>query len=275
MKSLRLRTTLLCLTAAVVLCAAAAGAYLYKKDLLHLPIPEEYALPILMYHHLVADGEACNDMTVTVGRMEKDLQWLQDNGYHTVLPRELASGEPLPEKAVLLTFDDGYRSNYELLFPLLKKYQMKAVISVITYMQDFSASDFITWDMCREMTESGLVEIGSHTYYLHNLGDLGGNFVPDGINGIQRDPEESDEEFKTRVLDDIQKSYDLISQEVGPVTFFAYPFGVTEPDAEDLINTLFPVTVVTKNGTADLRKGLHQMPRITVTMNKELDTILD
>lgn len=94
-----------------------------------------------------------------------------------------------------------------------------------------------------------------------------------GTTGVYR-------EFKMdtddgRVLDDIQKSYDLISQEVGPVTFFAYPFGVTEPDAEDLINTLFPVTVVTKNGTADLRKGLHQMPRITVTMNKELDTILD
>ncbi len=274
MKALRLRTIVLCVLAAAVLCAAAAGAYLYKKGMLHMPIPEEDALPILMYHHLVADGEECNDMTVTVGRMEKDLKWLQDNGYHTVLPRELAAGDPLPEKPVLLTFDDGYRSNYELLFPLLEKYQMKAVISIITYMQDVSASNFISWDMCREMTESGLVEIGSHSHYLHNLGDLGGNFVPDGINGIQRDPEETDEEFQVRVLDDIQKSYDLITQEVGEVTFFAYPFGVTEPDAEDLINELFPVTVVTKNGTADLRKGLHQMPRMTVTMNKELDTIL-
>lgn len=274
MKALRLRTIVLCVLAAAVLCAAAAGAYLYKKGMLHMPIPEEDALPILMYHHLVADGEECNDMTVTVGRMEKDLQWLSENGYHTVLPRELATGEPLPEKAVLLTFDDGYRSNYELLFPLLEKYQMKAVISIITYMQDVSASNFISWDMCREMTESGLVEIGSHSHYLHNLGELNGNFVPDGINGIQRDPEETDEAFQVRVLDDIQKSYDLITQEVGEVTFFAYPFGVTEPDAEDLINELFPVTVVTKNGTADLRKGLHQMPRMTVTMNKELDTIL-
>ena len=161
MKALRLRTIVLCVLAAAVLCAAAAGADLYKKGMLHMPIPEEDALPILMYHHLVADGEECNDMTVTVGRMEKDLKWLQDNGYHTVLPRELAAGDPLPEKPVLLTFDDGYRSNYELLFPLLEKYQMKAVISIITYMQDVSASNFISWDMCREMTESGLVEIGS------------------------------------------------------------------------------------------------------------------
>ena len=109
-----------------------------------------------------------------------------------MLPRELAGGEPLPEKPLLITFDDGYRSNYELLFPLLQAYQMKAVVSIMVYMQDVSADNFLSWDMCREMADSGLVEIGSHAYSLHNLGDLGGNFDPGGINGIQRDPEESD-----------------------------------------------------------------------------------
>lgn len=127
-------------------------------------------------------------MTVTAGRMEEDLKWLRDNGYHTVLPRELADGEDLPKKAVLLTFDDGYRSNYQLLYPLLEKYRMKAVISIITCMPDLPADNFLSWDMCREMTDSGLVEIGSHTNHLHNLGDRGGCFVPGGINGIQRDP---------------------------------------------------------------------------------------
>ena len=74
------------------------------------------------------------------------------------------------------------------------------------------------------MADSGLVEIGSHAYSLHNLGDLGGNFDPGGINGIQRDPEESDSAFEARVLGDIQKSHDRIAQEVGqPVTFFAIP----------------------------------------------------
>ena len=57
-------------------------------------------LPVLMYHHVVPDGQACNDMTVTAGRLEQDLRWLAENGYETVLPRELAAGEPLPEKAV-------------------------------------------------------------------------------------------------------------------------------------------------------------------------------
>ena len=251
-----------------------ASAAFWSAALRQAPVPAKYALPVLMYHHLVADGEPCNDMTVTAGRMEEDLKWLRDNGYHTVLPRELADGEDLPKKAVLLTFDDGYRSNYQLLYPLLEKYRMKAVISIITCMPDLPADNFLSWDMCREMTDSGLVEIGSHTNHLHNLGDQGGCFDPDGINGIQRDPAESDEEFRARVLDDIQKRYDRITWEVGRPTFFAYPFGVVEPEAEDLIGELFPVTAVTRPGITDLRKGTRQMLRLTVTMDTPLEKLL-
>lgn len=231
-------------------------------------------LTVLMYHHIVEDGKTCNDMTITVSRMEKDLRWLKDHGCHTVLPRELADGDPLPKNPVLLTFDDGYRSNYELLYPLLQKYQMKAVISIIVMMPDVGADNFLSWDMCREMAGSGLVEIGSHSYGLHNLGDLGGNFDPDGVNGIQRKPDESDDDFKIRVLDDIQKSHDLIEKEVGQKdTFFAYPFGVKEPDAEEFVDNLFPVTAITKSKIADLHKGLHDLPRVTVTMNRDLSSI--
>ena len=74
-------------------------------------------LPVLMYHHVVEAGE-CNDMTVTAQKLDADLTWLQENGYQTILPRELAEGGPFPDKPVLLTFDDGYRSNYDLLYPL-------------------------------------------------------------------------------------------------------------------------------------------------------------
>lgn len=232
-------------------------------------------LPILMYHHVVSDDQTCNDMTVTVSHLESDLKWLSDNGYHTVLPRELAAGEPLPEKPVLITFDDGYRSNYYLAYPLLQKYQTKAVISIVVYMQDVCASTFLSWEMCKEMADSGLVEIGSHTYRLHNFDGRGGLFTYGGINGIQRKPEESDEDFQTRVLDDLQKSHDMIEENLGQdVTFFAYPFGVSEPDAKELIDSLFPITVLTTNGTANLTKGLHDMPRYTVTMRTNLKRLL-
>ena len=58
------------------------------------------------------------------------------------------------------------------------------------------------------------------------------------------------------------------------LTFFAYPFEVTEPDAEAFVSELFPMTVVTKFSKADLQEGFHQLPRITVTMESELTDIL-
>lgn len=233
-------------------------------------------LPVLMYHHVVPDGQDCNEMTVTASRLEKDLQWLADSGYHTVLPRELASGAPLPENPILITFDDGYRSNYELAYPLFQKYQAKAVISVMVFMQDNQVDSFLSWDMCREMAASGLVEIGSHAYALHNLDERGGNFVPGGVNGVQRKPGESNADFQSRVLDDIQRSYDLILENVGQApAFFAYPFGLTDPDADGLIQSLFPVTAVTKPGMGDLSGGTIRLPRYTVSMDQPLESLLN
>lgn len=240
------------------------------------PVTYPAELPVLMYHHVVPDGEKCNDVTITVGRLEQDFRWLNENGYRTVLPRELAAGEPLPEKAVLITFDDGYRSNYELAYPLLQKYQAKAVIAIMVYMQDRGASSFLSWDMCREMADSGLVEIGSHGYAIHNLDERNGMSVPGQANGVERRTGESDADFKLRVLDDLQKSYDLIADEIGTApTYFAYPYGKTDPDADAFLNALFPMTVVTGTGkTADLSKGLQGLPRFSVNMNVKPEQFL-
>lgn len=241
------------------------------------PAAYEIRLPMLMYHHVVYNWEKCNEMTVTIGRLEQDLQWLAENGYHTVLPRELAAGRPLPENPVLITFDDGYRSNYDLAYPLLQKYRAKAAIALIVYMQDYPGGSFLTWDMCREMAASGLVEFGSHGYVIHNLDSRMGNFVAGQANGVQRKKGESDIDFQCRVLEDLRYSHQRIAAELGTApVFFAYPFGKTDPDADAYLRGLFPVTVVTGPGkyAADLSKGLHELPRFTVTMKASAETLL-
>ena len=235
------------------------------------PVTYQARMPVLMYHHVVQNWEPCNEMTVTVGRLEQDLRWLAENGYQTVLPRELAAGQPLPEKPVLITFDDGYRSNYDLAFPLLQKYRAKAAIAIMVYMQDYPGGNFLSWDMCREMNASGLVEIGSHGYVIHNLDTRMGNFVAGQANGVQRKKGESDLDFQCRVLEDLRCSHERITVELGaPPTYFAYPFGKTDPDADAYLKTLFPVTAITGPGkqAANLAKGLQQLPRFTVTMQK-------
>ncbi len=241
------------------------------------PVTYEARLPVLMYHHVVYNWETCNEMTVTVGRLEQDLQWLAENGYHTVLPRELAAGQPLPEKPILITFDDGYRSNYDLAYPLLQKYRAKAAIALMVYMQDSPGGNFLTWEQCREMAASGLVEFGSHGYLIHNLDERMGNFAAGQANGVQRKKGESDTDFQNRVLEDLRYSHQRISIELGAApTFFAYPFGKTDPDADAYLQGLFPVTVVTGPGkyTANLSKGLWQLPRFTVTMQKTPEALL-
>ena len=101
------------------------------------------------------------DYTITISGLRRDLDFLRDRGYVTILPRELAAGQlddgaPLPQKAVLLTFDDGYVSNFTLALPLLREYGAKAAVSLITARIDEGTSGFLAWDECREMVKAGL-----------------------------------------------------------------------------------------------------------------------
>ena len=250
--------------------SAALSVFVYR-----LPQPVREPMPVLMYHHMVPEGQDCNAMTITPGKFRADLDIILAKGYTPVLPGELAAGAPLPEKPILITFDDGYRSNYDLVYPILREYGVKACISIIVLMPDLPTDNFCTWEQLREMTDSGLVEVGSHSYRLHNLGEDKGNYEKDGTNGVERRPGESDGDFQARVLDDIQKSHDRIAAELGSVTCFAYPFGCSDPDAKALVDALFPVSLMTVPQCADLAKGLHDLPRYAVHMETNLADLLN
>ena len=253
----------------MLVVSAALSVFVYR-----LPQPVREPMPVLMYHHMVPEGQDCNGMTITPGKFRADLDIILAKGYTPVLPGELAAGAPLPEKPILITFDDGYRSNYDLVYPILREYGVKACISIIVLMPDLPTDNFCTWEQLREMTDSGLVEVGSHSYRLHNLGEDKGNYEKDGTNGVERRPGESDGDFQARVLDDIQKSHDRIAAELGSVTCFAYPFGCTDPDAKALVDAQFPVSLMTVPQCADLAKGLHDLPRYAVHMDTNLADFL-
>lgn len=206
-----------------------------------------------MFHDVVEDGKACNDWTVTVSQLRETLQWLSDHGYATVLPSELANGDPLPKRAVLITFDDGYASNYLLALPVLKEFNAKAVVSVVTGY--IGKPDFLTWEMCRELVDSGLVEIGSHTHHCHKPSQ-----------GVKRLSGESQAAYEERVFADLQTSIDLIESHVGQkVLFFAYPSGLTDSWSDSFIKEHFAITVTTKYGSAKISKGLYKLNRINIS----------
>lgn len=222
------------------------------------PKPANTKLYVLMYHHFVPEGVGCNTWMLTDARLREDLQWLADHEYQTVLPSQLAAGEALPERAVLLTFDDGYDSNYTLAYPLLQEFQAKAVVSIIVRNVQEQQPGFLTWDMCREMARSGLVEVGSHTYSSHGEDEY----------GIKRRKGEAREEYEARILPDLQTSIDLIEENLGAAPqFFAYPNGKTDKWASDFIREHFAVTVITRHGSNDVSDGLYNLKRYNVSMD--------
>lgn len=193
-------------------------------------INEYTALPVIMYHHILKSKQG--DYIVSPTQFENDLKYLRDRGYQTITTAELLSfiekGTPLPQKPIMITFDDGYESVYAYGFPLLKEYNMTAVTSVIGKHTDiFSNPDetkhlnysHSSWNQLREMQESGVFEIGNHTYNMHDHGD-GKRY------GIKIKQGEDITEYENTLGKDIGGLNAQITKEIGITpTVFAYPFG--------------------------------------------------
>ncbi|MEZ4658487.1 MAG: polysaccharide deacetylase family protein [Caldilineaceae bacterium] len=126
-------------------------------------------VPILMYHYVSVPPVDANayrlDLSVTPALFAQHLDRMLAEGYTTIslyqLYDNLVSGAPLPEKPVILTFDDGYRDVYENAFPLLRERGMTATLFIVTDFIDEQRPEYLTWDMARAMLAGGL-SIESH-----------------------------------------------------------------------------------------------------------------
>ncbi len=132
-------------------------------------VPAGKRLPILMYHAVGDTPWGIEDLFVTPANLEAQLQYLEQNGYTTVTFEDLDKLDTI-QKPVMLTFDDGYEDNYRLLLPLLKKYNAKATVFVIT--GEIGKPYYLTKEQIKQMSDSGHISIQSHTVthpYLSNL----------------------------------------------------------------------------------------------------------
>ncbi len=193
-------------------------------------ITESFRLCVVMYHGLTENPAHQNQYMIDPSWLEQDLQYLNDNGYHTIFLSELIAywqkGTPLPEKPVMLTFDDGYYNNYVYAYPLLQRYGCKAVLSPIgkeaekAAREEYRSTEYsqCTWQELKEMAESGYVELQNHTYDLHRLHE--------GRKGADQKPGESDEEYRLLLRNDLQTFQDTVRRQTGKVPQgVIYPFG--------------------------------------------------
>lgn len=252
--------------------------YKNKKD----AIPTQIQIPILMYHHFDSDPQKTNDVTILPEEFEKQIKYLSENGYTSIISQDLLEykegKKEIPKKPVFITSDDGYLSNYEIMYPILKKYNMKATIFIIGERIDNAdkpseAIPKLNWDNVREMYESGLIDFQCHTYDSHDrvetINGLKGNFSSRLID-------ESEEEFKKRIDEDIKMNIKGIEENLGytPVAF-SYPFGDTsETSAEILEQNNIKVTFRAEGGVEENPSKLSLLKRVGITNQDDLQSFI-
>lgn len=221
--------------------------------------PNELFVPILMYHHIEINPRP-NDtvyaaLYVSPDQLNQQLSYLSTHNFHTITLDELLNAlngrKILPPNPIILTFDDGYQSFYDSAYPLLKKYNMKAVQFVITQVE--GAPAYLSWSEIVEMDKSGFVEIAAHTRHHPNLPDLSQSAIIDEILGSK---------------------YDLEQHVHHTINWFAYPYGsYNQFIIQTLKNAGFKGAVSTIYGTNQSEDNLYLLPRIMVDGRFSLDNI--
>jgi biofilm PGA synthesis lipoprotein PgaB len=220
----------------LALCAVAQAA----------PQPK---LTILSYHEIAEGNDALVPMyTVTPTNFVRQMDWLKNNGYHFVGMNEVladnAGRKPLPDKAVLITFDDGYRSVYVHAFPILKLFNAPAVVALVGKWMEVPESgkvnfdghsiprtDLLSWEQIREMTKSGLIEVASHTYGMHEgiVSNPQGNLQPAATarRWIAEEKRYEDEaNYDRRVRADLLRNNELLKKHLGKgPRIIVWPYG--------------------------------------------------
>lgn len=143
-------------------------------------------VPILAYHRVNDTDD--NPETLTVTDFDAQMKYLVDSGYKVISPDDLLdaweNGKPLPEKPVVITFDDGHADIYKNVFPILQKYNMRATVFVVT--DHMGTTDYLTWDQARALQNGGFVDIESHTMTYKNLATLRGDKLWNEIYGSKQ-----------------------------------------------------------------------------------------
>ena len=287
-----LKATIGCICAAVLLCAGIMGGEAFAS--LKTPLGEEMGttvtygaeegklkhkyIPVLMYHHFTTDPKPASTATITEAKFRLDMAYLQVMGYTALLPQDIKAiqegKKEMPEKPVMITIDDGYESAYTIAYPILKETGMKATVYIIVNSIENPTDKEIkklSWEQLKEMYESGIFDVQSHSYNMHNP-HFSGDFKEYEINGIQVEPEESKAKYVQRVAPDIWQSIELIEKNVGTdVISYSYPYGAYEPWGAEILQGYGMVYAVgTVYGLADLEQTWFNMNRFSVGMGTML-----
>ncbi|MBQ3115225.1 MAG: polysaccharide deacetylase family protein [Clostridia bacterium] len=251
-------------------------AFVFAKD-------NEVVVPIIMYHSILKDASSSGKFVITPTELEQDLIYLKEQGYTAIFMEELINfvkkGERLPEKPVILTFDDGCYNNYVYGYPLVKKYNMKMVMSVVgSYAERYSETQeenanysYLTWERIKELKDSGYAEIQNHSFDMHT--------ITAKRNGSKKNRGESKEHYKKVFMEDTLKNQILLKEKAGvTATTYTYPFGGISDDSEELLEIMgFSASLSCGEGMNYIKEGdsLYQLKRYNRKHGQGVSKILN
>ncbi len=218
---------------------------------------------ILMYHQIAEHqkGARFNGLRVPVAMFERQLKWLHDNHWNFMTMSELIEKQSqLPEKTVVLTFDDGYLDNLTNALPLMKKYNARATLYLVVDRHDndwstkkkkhhdsgeLAQDKKLSDQQVIQLLDSGRFELGGHTHSHANLNSLNHHQKIAEIKGSK---------------DALEKIFNT------SVTSFAYPFGIySDEDTELVKQSGYSNAVTTDAGLDDLSQSLYKLKRVKIS----------
>ncbi len=212
-------------------------------------------IPVLMYHAI--GYEKGNTVRVPKENFIEQMKYLKDNGYVTLTLDEaynfFANNKPVPEKSVVLTFDDGYVDNYVEALPVLKDFGFKATIFVITGAVDKSKS-YMNVEQLKEMEASGM-DIQSHTVHHDHLAQLS----------------------YEKQLETLKNSKDFLEKTLNKkIKYFAYPYGEYSKDSLKAIRDAgYTMAFATAGRWSDKSDGVLTLDRVFISGTANLDVFID
>ena len=205
---------------------------------------QETQVPVLFFHHI--DENVTGDTVITPRKFDEISLFLENEGYVTIgfddLVAYVDEGEPLPENPVILTFDDGYRSNLTYAAPILRARGQEATVFVIGVSMgkdmykdtDIPIIPHFSWAEAKEWRD--VIALGSHTYDMHQSPETDG---PDFREGVLPKPDEIPGLHYSLFLSDIYRSIQDMKAAWGqPPLAFAYPYGKYSPETEAVLKEL-------------------------------------
>ncbi len=246
-------------------------------------------VPILMYHDI--DDNSLSDYSISTQLFEQQIKELYDSGYTGVSFDEMIdyvyNEKELPEKPICITFDDGYLSNYELAYPILKKYNMKATIFIIGSSMgtdkykdtEYKIIPHFSYEKAKEMIDSGLIFIQSHTYDMHQNAKYENTEY--ARQNFSRFDNETDEEYANYIIKDFKKMKECFKNNLKQdIIVVSYPNGVYNEISEKTLKSLgVKVTLTTDKGSNILAKQipetLYLMKRYTILRQTSAQELME